>query len=94
MFLLSKPTFITMRVEDLDKKFALRNITETVKQLLIINVLFFIGTLAVGDQAYEIPYFPENSGFQFWQANNICLCTAVSCIFYSICLPCIPLDLR
>jgi membrane associated rhomboid family serine protease len=47
----------------------MRNITETVKQLLIINVLFFIGTLAVGDQAYEILalYFPENSGFQFWQ---------------------------
>jgi flagellar biosynthesis protein FlhB len=67
MFLLSKPTFITMRVEDLDKKFALWNITETVKRLLIINVLFFIGTLAVGDQAYEILYFPENSGFQFWQ---------------------------
>jgi hypothetical protein len=43
-----------MRVEDLDKKFALWNITETVKRLLIINVLFFIGTLAVGDQAYEI----------------------------------------
>jgi hypothetical protein len=52
MFLLSK-TFITMRVEDLDKICTMRNITET-KQLLIINVLFFIGTLAVGDQAYEI----------------------------------------
>jgi membrane associated rhomboid family serine protease len=45
------------------------NITETVKQLLIINVLFFVGTLAVGDQAYELlaMYFPENSGFQVWQ---------------------------
>jgi membrane associated rhomboid family serine protease len=45
------------------------NITETVKQLLIINVLFFVGTLAVGDQAYNwlALYFPENSGFQFWQ---------------------------
>ena len=45
------------------------NITETVKQLLIINVLFFVGTLAVGDQAYTwlALYFPENSGFQFWQ---------------------------
>ena len=47
----------------------MRNITETVKQLLIINVLFFIGTLAVGDQAYDLLalYFPENSNFQFWQ---------------------------
>jgi hypothetical protein len=44
----------------------MRNITETVKQLLIINVLFFIGTLAVGDQAYEIlALFPENSAFSF-----------------------------
>ena len=45
------------------------NITETVKQLLIINVLFFVGTLAVGDQAYELlaMYFPENSGFKVWQ---------------------------
>jgi hypothetical protein len=43
----------------------MRNITETVKQL-IINVLFFIGTLAVGDQAYEIlALFPENSAFSF-----------------------------
>ncbi|MBX9887420.1 MAG: rhomboid family intramembrane serine protease [Flavobacteriaceae bacterium] len=47
----------------------MRNITETVKQLLIINGLFFIGTLAVGDQAYDLLalYFPENGGFQFWQ---------------------------
>jgi membrane associated rhomboid family serine protease len=47
----------------------MRNITETVKQLLIINVLFFIGTLAVGDQAYDLLalYFPKNNGFQLWQ---------------------------
>jgi hypothetical protein len=35
-----KPTFITMRVEDLDKKICMRNVTETVKQLIIINILF------------------------------------------------------
>jgi membrane associated rhomboid family serine protease len=47
----------------------MRNITETVKQLLIINVLFFVGTLAVGDRAYDLLalYFPENSSFQYWQ---------------------------
>ena len=47
----------------------MRNITETVKQLLIINVLFFVGTLAVGDRAYDLLalYFPENSQFQLWQ---------------------------
>jgi hypothetical protein len=41
VFPFQKPTFITMRVEDLDKKFAsMRNVTETVKQLIIINILF------------------------------------------------------
>ncbi|MFL9830859.1 rhomboid family intramembrane serine protease [Flavobacterium sp. ST-87] len=45
------------------------NITPIVKQLLIINVLFFIGTLFVGEPAYQIlaMFFPENQGFHFWQ---------------------------
>lgn len=45
------------------------NVTETVKQLLIINILFFIGTLIVGNPAYEIlaMYFPENQEFHGWQ---------------------------
>ncbi|OCB76482.1 rhomboid family intramembrane serine protease [Flavobacterium crassostreae] len=44
-------------------------VTETVKQIIIINVLFFLGTLLVGDAAYKIlaMYFPENGFFQFWQ---------------------------
>ena len=47
----------------------MRNVTETVKQLIIINVLFFVGTLVIGDVAYKILalYFPENSNFQLWQ---------------------------
>ncbi len=47
----------------------MRNVTETVKQLIIINVLFFVGTLIVGQPAYEIlsMYFPENPDFQGWQ---------------------------
>jgi membrane associated rhomboid family serine protease len=50
------------------------NITPVVKQLLIINVLFFIGTMALGDfnptnPAYRIlaMYFFENPNFYFWQ---------------------------
>jgi len=45
------------------------NITPIVKQLLIINILFFVGTLVVGDPAYQIlaMFFPENQGFHFWQ---------------------------
>ena len=45
------------------------NITPIVKQLIIINILFFIGTLMVGDPAYQMlaMFFPENSNFHFWQ---------------------------
>lgn len=47
----------------------MRNVTETVKQLIIINILFFIGTQIVGDAAYKMlaMYFPESSDFHFWQ---------------------------
>jgi membrane associated rhomboid family serine protease len=45
------------------------SITDAVKQLLIINVLFYIGSLIVGEPAYDILalYLPENTNFQFWQ---------------------------
>lgn len=45
------------------------NITATVKQLLIINIIFFIGTLMVGDPAYKFLslYFFENPDFRAWQ---------------------------
>lgn len=44
-------------------------ITPTVKQLLIINILFFIGTQLVGEQAYNYLslFFFENAKFEFWQ---------------------------
>lgn len=49
-------------------------LTDTVKQLLIITVLFFIGTALLGDFDYTNPayrllamYFPENPNFRFWQ---------------------------
>lgn len=45
------------------------NITPTVKQLLIINVLFYIGSMIVGVPAYKMlsMYFVENPDFHFWQ---------------------------
>jgi len=50
------------------------NMTETVKQLIIMNVLFFVGTMALGDfnpdnPAYRILalYYPENNNFELWQ---------------------------
>ena len=45
------------------------NITPTVKQLLIINIIFYIGSQIVGEQAYQLfsLYFFENTNFQIWQ---------------------------
>jgi membrane associated rhomboid family serine protease len=47
----------------------MRNVTEVVKQLIIINILFFIGTEFLGDVAYKFLslYYPENPDFQYWQ---------------------------
>jgi len=45
------------------------NITPTVKQLLIINVIMFIGSNLIGEPAYKLfsLYFFENPNFRFWQ---------------------------
>ena len=42
--------------------------TETVKQLLIINIIFFIGSQFVAT-AYPLfsLYYPENTNFRYWQ---------------------------
>ena len=47
----------------------MNRLTETVKHLLIINVIFFIATEIYGDMMYEwfALWFPENEYFQFWQ---------------------------
>ena len=44
-------------------------LTEGIKHLLIINVLFFLATLLYGDQMYQwfSLYFPENPNFRWWQ---------------------------
>jgi len=44
-------------------------ITETVKVLLIVNVLFFLGSQYIGDIAYDYfaIWFPENPNFKVWQ---------------------------
>jgi membrane associated rhomboid family serine protease len=43
--------------------------TETVKVLLIINVIVYIGSQVLGDKAYELfsLWFIENDNFHFWQ---------------------------
>ncbi|MBF6642455.1 rhomboid family intramembrane serine protease [Flavobacterium sp. J49] len=43
--------------------------TDTVKQLLIINIIFYIGSNYVGDIAYQLfsEFYPENPNFRIWQ---------------------------
>jgi len=49
----------------------MNRISDTVKHLLILNVIFFIGTLAIGEGKlfYEwfSMFFPKNPSFQPWQ---------------------------
>jgi len=47
----------------------MREITPVVKQLLILNVLFFIGSQIVGDQAYKLLslFYFESPNFRPWQ---------------------------
>ncbi len=44
-------------------------ITDTVKTLLIINVIFFVGALSLGDTAIDLfaLWYPKNENFQVWQ---------------------------
>ena len=43
--------------------------TETVKQLLIINIIFYVGSNIIGDVAYQLfsQYYPANPNFRLWQ---------------------------
>ena len=47
----------------------MRNVTETVKHLLIINGIFFLATITLGNQVYDwfALHYPENPKFEFWQ---------------------------
>ncbi|HLV93142.1 MAG TPA: rhomboid family intramembrane serine protease [Aequorivita sp.] len=44
-------------------------ISETIKILIVINVLFFVGTLIIGDLGYKLfaLYYFENPRFLYWQ---------------------------
>src|SRR5690606_29839560 len=44
-------------------------ITETVKVLIVINILFYIGSIVIGETAYNLfaLHFPLNGNFHFWQ---------------------------
>ncbi|MGJ8731775.1 rhomboid family intramembrane serine protease [Cellulophaga fucicola] len=44
-------------------------LTDVIKHLIIINVIFFLATQVLGDQMYQwfSLWFPENENFQLWQ---------------------------
>ncbi len=44
-------------------------ITETIKAIIIVNVIFFIGSQVLGDTAYRLfsLFFFESPNFRFWQ---------------------------
>ncbi len=44
-------------------------VSETVKHLIIINVIFFLASMALGAPFYQkmALFFPENPNFRFWQ---------------------------
>ena len=45
------------------------SISETIKALIIVNIIFFIGSGFLGDGAYRLfsLYYFEHPNFQFWQ---------------------------
>ena len=47
----------------------MRKITDTVKHLLIINVIFFIASISLGELVYDLfaLHYPLNDKFQYWQ---------------------------
>ena len=47
----------------------MNKLTEAVKHLLIVNVLFFIATSLYGDMMYQwfALWFPKNENFELWQ---------------------------
>ena len=47
----------------------MRNVTETVKHLLIITGIFFLATLTLGNQVYDwfALHYPSNPKFEYWQ---------------------------
>ncbi len=44
-------------------------ISETIKALIIVNVIFYVGTMVLGETSYRLfsLFYFENPNFQFWQ---------------------------
>ena len=65
----------------------MRNITDTVKHLLIINGIFFLATLTLGDLVYDLfaLHYPGNPKFQIWQLlSHMFMHGDISHIFFNM----------
>ena len=47
----------------------MRSLPDIVKQLIIVNVLFFLGSRSLGGSAYDLLalHYPQNPTFATWQ---------------------------
>ena len=47
----------------------MNRISDTVKHLIIINIIIFVGSLTIGEEAFKwlSIWFPENENFRVWQ---------------------------
>jgi membrane associated rhomboid family serine protease len=65
----------------------MQSITETVKHLLILNGIFFLATLTLGDLIYDLfaLHYPENPKFQIWQPlSHMFMHGDISHIFFNM----------
>ena len=65
----NKQIFVTLDKKDLDKIFSMGRITEIVKHLLIINIIFFFASSVLGEIMYDLfaMHYPNNPNFFIWQ---------------------------
>jgi len=65
----------------------MQRITDTVKTLLIANVLVFLGSQLIGSQAteYFALWFPKNDHFRFWQVlTHMFMHASIAHIFFNM----------
>jgi membrane associated rhomboid family serine protease len=64
----------------------MRNITEVVKNIIIINVLFFLATLAIPSlETYLAGYYWESPNFRPWQIlTHMFMHGGISHIFFNM----------
>ncbi|MGX1024136.1 rhomboid family intramembrane serine protease [Psychroflexus sp. MBR-150] len=65
----------------------MNRLTDTVKTILIANVMFFLGSQFMGDVAYKFfaLWYPENPNFEYWQlVTHMFMHGGVTHIFFNM----------